>query len=40
MVPAPYGAGVSGINDNWDHAAGRQCFSRTIDPQLYKPAKP
>jgi len=23
-------------NQNWDHGAGRVCFSRTIDPQLYK----
>ncbi|OGH93580.1 MAG: hypothetical protein A2538_00620 [Candidatus Magasanikbacteria bacterium RIFOXYD2_FULL_41_14] len=23
-------------NQNWDHAAGRVCFSRKIDPQLYK----
>lgn len=25
----PYG-------DNWNHAAGRVCFERTIDPELYK----
>ncbi|MFY9462880.1 MAG: DUF5671 domain-containing protein [Candidatus Sungiibacteriota bacterium] len=31
----PYGA-----NDNWSHGAGRVCFSRTIDPELYKPQKP
>ena len=24
---------------NWHHTAGRVCFSRTIDPELYKPAK-
>jgi hypothetical protein len=23
-------------NGNWDHGVGRICFSRTIDPQLYK----
>jgi len=23
--------------DNWKHDAGRQCFSRTIDPKLYPP---
>jgi len=26
-----------GINQNWDHAAGRVCFARTIDKQLYPP---
>lgn len=24
-----------GYNQNWDHLAGRVCFKRTIDPQLY-----
>jgi len=24
--------------DSWNHGAGRTCFNRTIDPQLYKPA--
>lgn len=24
-------------NQNWDHAAGRVCFERTIDKQLYPP---
>ncbi|MCL5017531.1 MAG: DUF5671 domain-containing protein [Patescibacteria group bacterium] len=28
-----YPAGA--VNDNWDHAAGRVCFERTIDPALY-----
>jgi Domain of unknown function (DUF5671) len=23
--------------DNWNHPAGHYCFSRTIDPELYKP---
>jgi hypothetical protein len=27
---SPYG-------QNWDHGAGRVCFSRTIDPELYPP---
>ncbi len=31
----PYG-GLS-ENDNWLHSAGRACFSRTIDPELYRP---
>ena len=26
-----------GENQNWDHATGRVCFKRTIDPQLYPP---
>jgi len=26
-----------GTNDNWQHAAGGQCFSRTIDPERYPP---
>jgi len=30
----PIGAGIS---QNWDHAAGRVCFQRTIDKQLYPP---
>lgn len=25
-----------GINDTWEHGPGRVCFSRTIDPELYK----
>ena len=31
-------AGVpDSYNQNWDHAAGRVCFERTIDKQLYPP---
>lgn len=26
-----------GPGDNWAHAAGRQCFERTIDPERYPP---
>lgn len=26
-----------GQRDNWNHTAGRVCFERTIDPELYKP---
>lgn len=33
MIPAS----VDGISQNWDHAAGRVCFDRTIDRQLYPP---
>ena len=25
-----------GFGENWEHASGRVCFSRTIDPELYK----
>jgi hypothetical protein len=32
----PYSAG-SGISQNWDHSAGRICFERTIDKQIYRP---
>ena len=27
------------FQQNWEHEAGRACFSRTIDPQLYKTQK-
>lgn len=27
----------TGISENWQHAAGRYCFERTIDRQLYPP---
>jgi len=37
---APYPYGTAGGNENWDHGQGRTCFTRTIDPQLYKPIKP
>ena len=33
--PAPVYMGGKEINENWQHKAGRVCFSRTIDPQLY-----
>ena len=31
----PYPGG--GMNDSWDHEAGRTCFSRTIDKDMYPP---
>ncbi|TSC96686.1 MAG: hypothetical protein Athens101426_157 [Parcubacteria group bacterium Athens1014_26] len=36
--PAIYtdGTKIGGTNDSWDHESGRQCFSRTIDPALYR----
>ena len=36
-VPVPAGLGGPGTNENWQHGAGRVCFDRTIDPQLYPP---
>jgi hypothetical protein len=32
MMPGEYGT-----QDNWQHAAGRVCFERTIDPERYPP---
>ncbi|HSE56725.1 MAG TPA: DUF5671 domain-containing protein [Candidatus Paceibacterota bacterium] len=29
--------GISNINNNWDHDAGRTCYQREIDPELYPP---
>lgn len=26
-----------GMNESWDHTAGRTCFERTIDPDVYPP---
>jgi hypothetical protein len=26
-----------GVNESWDHDAGRTCFTRTIDPDMYPP---
>lgn len=31
----PYPGG--GMNESWDHEAGRTCFERTIDPDIYSP---
>ena len=32
----PY-PGVGGVNESWDHEAGRTCFTRTIDKDIYPP---
>lgn len=37
MYPGYYGGGV---NQSWDHGVGEKCFSRTIDPEIYKPYYP
>ncbi|OGZ20526.1 MAG: hypothetical protein A2654_00820 [Candidatus Nealsonbacteria bacterium RIFCSPHIGHO2_01_FULL_43_31] len=34
IEPVYYG---SSFQQNWDHEAERTCFTRTIDPELYKP---
>lgn len=34
-VSYPYPGG--GVNESWDHEAGRACFERTIDPDIYPP---
>lgn len=37
---APMPARIKGENvDNWQHEAGRACFERTIDPEIYPPQK-
>lgn len=38
MPAGPYGG--SPIAQNWDHAAGRMCFARIIDPDFYRPREP
>ncbi len=35
-VSYPY-PGSGGVNDSWDHEAGRTCFERTIDKDIYPP---
>jgi hypothetical protein len=37
--PVGLGGGGASKTDNWQHGAGRACFERTIDPQLYPPVK-
>ncbi|MCE9585247.1 DUF5671 domain-containing protein [Candidatus Nomurabacteria bacterium] len=32
----PY-PGTNGVNNSWDHQAGRTCFERTIDKDMYPP---
>lgn len=38
--PMPVGFSNDSYSQNWNHRAGRTCFSRTIDPELYKINKP
>ena len=38
IMPEPMGMYGSG-QQNWTHEIGKKCFTRTIDPDLYKPIK-
>lgn len=38
--PMPIGFVGDPYNQNWNHDVGRTCFSRPIDPELYKTNKP
>ncbi|MEX2013343.1 MAG: DUF5671 domain-containing protein [Parcubacteria group bacterium] len=38
-IAYPEPMGKPGVSDSWEHDAGRKCFSRTIDPELY-PVRP
>ena len=40
MPHGEYPSRVPPPNDTWTHGMGRACFSRTIDPEFYKPEKP
>jgi len=35
MVPAVYTEPYGKLGETWQHETGRQCFPRTIDPELY-----
>lgn len=37
MAQMAYPEPMGKLNENWQHEAGRQCFERTIDPELYPP---
>lgn len=39
LYARPYPVIDGSVGENWEHGAGRVCFSRTIDPELYKPQK-
>ncbi len=36
----PYPMSYGPYDQNWDHEAGRECFERNIDPELYPKDKP
>lgn len=37
VTNAIYPAPIGGTNESWDHQAGRTCFERTIDKDIYPP---
>ena len=39
MARIAYPEPMGKLGDSWQHEAGRKCFSRTIDPDLYPPTK-
>lgn len=39
MTQIAYPEPIGKLNESWQHEAGRKCFSRTIDPELY-PVRP
>lgn len=38
-LPTPAGDKPNTVHENWQHGAGRVCFDRSIDPELYPPLK-
>jgi hypothetical protein len=36
-MPYPYPVPIGGTNESWEHQAGRTCFERTIDKDIYPP---
>lgn len=38
-IPKPIGYYSDAYQQNWNHEQGKACFSRTIDPELYKSQK-
>lgn len=38
-TPISYPENMGSVSENWKHAAGRTCFERTIDAELYPPRK-
>lgn len=37
VLATPFGYVAYETNETWNHGAGSQCFSRSIDPELYRP---
>lgn len=40
FMPPEYSGRGKPLADVWEHSAGRTCFSRTIDPEIYRPNRP